>query len=94
MIRSMTAFATCERAVAGGQLACELRAVNHRFLELAVRAPEELRVFEPLLVLPFHRVELLLGKALSAVAIGSLTMVVAGLSQEQHAAFDQDREHG
>ena len=46
MIRSMTAFATCERAVAGGQLACELRAVNHRFLELSVRAPEELRPAE------------------------------------------------
>lgn len=46
MIRSMTAFATCERAVAGGQLACELRAVNHRFLELSVRAPEELRAAE------------------------------------------------
>ena len=43
MIRSMTAFATCERAVASGQLSCELRAVNHRFLELSVRAPEELR---------------------------------------------------
>jgi uncharacterized protein (TIGR00255 family) len=46
MIRSMTAFASCERAVAGGQLACELRAVNHRFLELSVRAPEELRAAE------------------------------------------------
>ena len=46
MIRSMTAFATCERAVTGGQLACELRAVNHRFLELSVRAPEELRAAE------------------------------------------------
>ena len=28
MIRSMTAFATCERAVAGGQLSCELRAAE------------------------------------------------------------------
>lgn len=46
MIRSMTAFATCERAVAGGLLSCELRAVNHRFLELSVRAPEELRPAE------------------------------------------------
>ena len=43
MIRSMTAFAACERAATGGQLSCELRAVNHRFLELSVRAPEELR---------------------------------------------------
>jgi len=46
MIRSMTAFATCERAATGGRLACELRAVNHRFLELSVRAPEELRPVE------------------------------------------------
>ncbi|KFN43610.1 YicC/YloC family endoribonuclease [Arenimonas oryziterrae] len=46
MIRSMTAFAACERAATGGQLSCELRAVNHRFLELAVRAPEELRAIE------------------------------------------------
>lgn len=46
MIRSMTAFASCERAATGGQLSCELRAVNHRFLELSVRAPEELRAFE------------------------------------------------
>jgi uncharacterized protein (TIGR00255 family) len=46
MIRSMTAFAACERAATGGQLSCELRAVNHRFLELSVRAPEELRPAE------------------------------------------------
>ncbi len=46
MIRSMTAFATCERAATGGHLACELRAVNHRFMELSVRAPEELRPIE------------------------------------------------
>jgi uncharacterized protein (TIGR00255 family) len=46
MIRSMTAFAACERAATGGQLGCELRAVNHRYLELAVRAPEELRAIE------------------------------------------------
>ncbi|HEY9142993.1 MAG TPA: YicC/YloC family endoribonuclease [Arenimonas sp.] len=47
MIRSMTAFAACERAATGGQLACELRSVNHRFHELTVRAPEELRAIEP-----------------------------------------------
>jgi uncharacterized protein YicC (UPF0701 family) len=43
MIRSMTAFATGERATEGGTLAAELRAVNHRFLELGVRLPDELR---------------------------------------------------
>ncbi len=45
-IRSMTASATAERATAWGALGCELRSVNHRFLELGVRLPEELRGFE------------------------------------------------
>jgi uncharacterized protein (TIGR00255 family) len=50
MIRSMTAFAAGERpARIGGTLSCEVRAVNHRFLELSVRLPEELRVIEPAL---------------------------------------------
>lgn len=49
MIRSMTAFASAERATPWGTLGCELRSVNHRFLELGLRVPDELRVFEPLL---------------------------------------------
>lgn len=48
-IRSMTAFASGERTTEWGVLGCEMRAVNHRFLELSVRVPDELRVFEPLL---------------------------------------------
>ena len=46
MIRSMTAFAACERTAIAGQLSCELRSVNHRFLELSLRLPEELRPAE------------------------------------------------
>ena len=49
MIRSMTAFAAGERSTGSGTLGCELRAVNHRFLELGVRLPEELRALEPAL---------------------------------------------
>ncbi|KRG70029.1 YicC/YloC family endoribonuclease [Pseudoxanthomonas dokdonensis] len=49
MIRSMTAFAAVERTTEGGTLAGELRAVNHRFLEVGVRLPDELRVMEPAL---------------------------------------------
>ena len=48
-IRSMTAYASGERATAGGTLGCELRAVNHRFLEIGLRLPEELRALEPML---------------------------------------------
>ena len=49
MIRSMTAFAAVERATTAGTLAAELRAVNHRYLELSLRLPDELRVLEPML---------------------------------------------
>ncbi len=47
MIRSMTAFAAREAGSPLGTLACEMRSVNHRFLELSLRLPEELRSFEP-----------------------------------------------
>ncbi len=49
MIRSMTAFASGERTTPWGTLGCELRSVNHRFLELGVRLPDELRALEPAL---------------------------------------------
>jgi uncharacterized protein (TIGR00255 family) len=49
MIRSMTAFASAEADTPWGTLAFELRSVNHRYLELAPRLPEELRALEPAL---------------------------------------------
>ena len=49
MIRSMTAWASAERATAWGTLSCELRSVNHRFLEVALRLPDDLRAAEPAL---------------------------------------------
>ena len=48
-IRSMTAYASGERSTPWGTLGCELRAVNHRFLELGTRLPDELRALEPAL---------------------------------------------
>ncbi len=45
----MTAYATVERPIEGGSLSAELRAVNHRFLELGLRLPDELRALEPAL---------------------------------------------
>jgi len=49
MIRSMTAFASAETETPWGALAFELRSVNHRYLELNPRLPEELRALEPAL---------------------------------------------
>ena len=47
MLRSMTAFASAEADTGHGSLAIELRSVNHRYLELGLRLPEELRALEP-----------------------------------------------
>ena len=49
MIRSMTAFAVAEADTRWGALSFELRSVNHRYLELNPRLPEELRAIEPAL---------------------------------------------
>jgi uncharacterized protein (TIGR00255 family) len=46
MIRSMTGFARREHSAAFGTLIWELRSVNHRFLEISLRLPEELRSLE------------------------------------------------
>ncbi|GLQ92429.1 YicC/YloC family endoribonuclease [Dyella acidisoli] len=46
MIRSMTAYASAEVTTSVGALTCELRAVNHRYLELSPRLPEDMRSFE------------------------------------------------
>ncbi|GGY29709.1 YicC/YloC family endoribonuclease [Paludibacterium paludis] len=47
MISSMTGFASASREFPGGLLSLELRAVNHRYLDIQMRLPEELRVIEP-----------------------------------------------
>jgi len=46
MIASMTGFARREASAEWGTLVCELRSVNHRFLEAGFRLPDELRSAE------------------------------------------------
>jgi uncharacterized protein (TIGR00255 family) len=41
-MRSMTGFGCGEAELDGNKLTCELRALNHRFLDIRVRMPEEL----------------------------------------------------
>ena len=43
----MTGFSTAEKVVAPFQLTWEIRSVNHRFLDLGFRIPDELRYLEP-----------------------------------------------
>jgi len=46
MILSMTGYANTSADFATGSLSVELRAVNHRYLDIQMRMPDELRVFE------------------------------------------------
>ena len=46
MLRSMTGFARETTQGPWGELSWELRSVNHRYLDLSLRLPEELRVLE------------------------------------------------
>ncbi len=47
MIRSMTAYGRAERETEQETVAWELRSVNHRYLDVSLRLPEELRPLEP-----------------------------------------------
>ena len=47
MARSMTAFARQELAKNWGTLTLELRSVNHRYLDVSLRMPDEFRNLEP-----------------------------------------------
>jgi len=49
MTLSMTGFARQDLSAPWGELSVELRAVNHRFLELSLRLPEQLRSLDPVI---------------------------------------------
>ena len=46
MLRSMTGFARCESNTEVGYLTWEIRTVNHRYLEMYFRLPEDFRALE------------------------------------------------
>ncbi len=49
MTYSMTGFAVATAELESGSLTLELRSVNHRYLDLQLRMPDELRALEPAL---------------------------------------------
>jgi len=77
----MTAFARRESTSAGGTLTWELRAVNHRYLELNFKLPEDLRPIEP-------QARELLGKRLGRGKVDCLLKFVP----RESADFSLDEE--
>jgi uncharacterized protein (TIGR00255 family) len=49
MIHSMTAFARQEKREGWGSASCEIRSINHRYLEINLRLPENISFLEPLM---------------------------------------------
>ena len=90
----MTGFAALSEDVPLGTLSVEIRSVNHRYLDLSFRLPDELRAFEPSLReslsarLSRGKVECRVGLQRSAASVLSLGLNDALLEQlrtlEQH----------
>jgi uncharacterized protein (TIGR00255 family) len=90
MIVSMTGFAAVTAELPGVSLAVELRSVNHRYLDLQLRLPDELRALETALR---ERIaaELKRGKvecrvSLNRVAAGASTLAIDPARVQQLAA--------
>ena len=87
MIHSMTGYATASRELAWGAVSVELRSVNHRYLDISFRMPDELRPAEPALretisgAMTRGKIECRVAYALRAGAQGGTEIDAALLAQ-------------
>ncbi len=97
MILSMTGFAAVAAELPGVSLAVELRSVNHRYLDLSLRLPDELRIVEPALretlagALKRGKVECRIALNRTAQATGTLAVDTARIAQLAAAASEVTR---
>ncbi len=83
MTRSMTGFSRKDHSAPWGELAVELRAVNHRYLEMSMRLPEELRSLDPV-------IRGLVGKKLSRGKIDLSVKLNMTRSSEDNINLNED----
>ena len=97
MIRSMTGFAAVAAELPGVALAVELRSVNHRYLDVQLRLPDELRGLEATLrerivsELKRGKVECRISLARPATGVAGLAVDLARVEQLAKAAADVTR---
>ena len=84
MIASMTGFARREFAGPFGTLVCEIRSVNHRFLDATLRLPDSCRALEPELRQALAR-ELRRGKVDCTLQQRSVAAAAARIEIDQEA---------
>lgn len=46
MLKSMTGFGRCEQSDGQRKITVEIKAVNHRYLDIAIKMPKKLNFFE------------------------------------------------
>jgi uncharacterized protein (TIGR00255 family) len=81
-MRSMTGFGAGEHPFGAGKLTVEVRAVNHRFLDVRVRAPRELAELSPF-VEQLAREKLQRGRFEVAVRVEGVQLGAAMLDRER-----------
>jgi len=92
MILSMTGFAAAAAELPGLSLAVELRSVNHRYLDVTVKLPDELRGLETSLrerlagALKRGKVECRVGLARAAAGAATMAVDPARVAALAHAA--------
>ncbi len=87
MLCSMTAYGRQEISLSEGTISCELRSVNHRYLDCSLRLPEELRPLEPKLRQLFSE-NLSRGKLECGMRFHKAEVADAGLSVNQALAAE------
>lgn len=85
MTNSMTGFARCSEETADASLVWELRSVNHRYLELTLKLPEELREIEGALRSRVHQ-HIKRGKLECSLRYKSLQPAAAELNVDEELA--------
>jgi uncharacterized protein (TIGR00255 family) len=83
MIKSMTGYSRKERVVHGHRVVVEIRAVNHRFCEIATHLPSALSPFEA-------KIKKIIGQRVARGKVDASISLRNGLKQQQHIRIDEN----
>ena len=83
MIKSMTGYSRKERAVRGHRVVVEIRAVNHRFCEIATHLPTTLSPYEA-------KIKRIIGQRVSRGKVDVSIFLRNGATQQQHIRIDEE----
>lgn len=94
MVYSMTAYSRAQNQGDFGSILCEMRSINHRYLEINIHLPEALRIFE-MPIRELIKTKIKRGKVEASVRLQSanahthLFAINTGLAQELCAASEE-----